>query len=101
MGMPVRPYLVDHINGNPLDNRRSNLRITDKRGNAQNSAKHKDASSYFKGVTWDKSRRKWMVQIVIDGVRTHLGRFAIEEDAARAYDEAAKQHFGEFARCNF
>lgn len=92
---------VDHINGNRLDNRRSNLRLCTRRQNLQNSRKRDNSSSLYKGVYFDKSRNKW--QAYIDGPhgRIHLGRFSQETDAARAYDEKAKEVFGEFARLNF
>lgn len=89
---------VDHIDGDRLNNRRSNLRITDASGNARNR-KARDTASAFKGVR--RSNVKWAAQIR-DGSRTlWLGTFENEEEAARAYDAAASQRFGDFARLNF
>jgi hypothetical protein len=101
------PLCCDHINGDTLDNRRFNLRICTATQNRQNSSKSvtRLASSVFKGV----DRRKhphyrlvpWRARITVNGVRMHLGDFASEHDAARAYDAAAKKHFAAFARLNF
>jgi hypothetical protein len=58
-------------------------------------------SSRFKGVSWDAQRGSWQAKVGINGKTTHLGRFADEEDAARAYDAAAVAAFGAYARTNF
>lgn len=92
--------IVDHIDGNPLNNRRSNLRVADKRTNAQNMKSNIGTTSKFKGVCWDKARNKWRANIKIGDKQTHLGRFVTEKEAAIAYNNAAKQHYGEFARLN-
>lgn len=93
---------VDHINGNTLDNRRSNLRIVDPSGNQANRRKrHGRTSSTYKGVGWHKGLSKWQARIRVRGRRLHLGVFALEEQAARAYDEAATRHFGDLALLNY
>lgn len=97
---------VDHEDGNGLNNQQSNLRPASKAQNAANSRKGKanggvTASSSFKGVTWDKDRCLWRAQITARGVGRNLGRFADEAQAARAYDAAAREAFGEFAKVNF
>lgn len=92
---------VDHINGDGLDNRRCNLRVCTNRENQHNRQHHRGTSRY-KGVSWHKSGRKWIAAIMPrDGNRKYLGLFQSEESAARAYDAAARELFGEFARCNF
>lgn len=92
--------VIDHINGDTLDNRRINLRKCTKRENAWNASKRKGAChSIYKGVCWD--RGKWVAYICKDGKQTRLGRFALEEEAARAYDERARELFGEYAALNF
>jgi hypothetical protein len=90
---------VDHWNGDTLDNRRENLRpCTHKqnRGNMRSRSK-----SGFKGVTWHKRQGRWMAQIGINYTVRFLGYFDDPAAAARAYDVAARIHFGEFARLNF
>ena len=94
-----RNSLVDHINSNTLDNRKSNLRPCTHAQNIRNGIFPKGISKY-KGVYWCKLHKKWRARIGIDYRRIHLGLFPIEEDAAKAYNEAAIKHFGEFARLN-
>ena len=91
--------VVDHINGNKLDNRKYNLRVCSIKENIRNS-KPKEGTSKYKGVHWDKSRNKWVSSIKVDREGKYLGRFNKEIDAAKAYDVAAEKYFGEFARLN-
>lgn len=91
--------VVDHINGNGLDNRRVNLRIVTTHENNLNRFKNTRGSSQFKGVTWAKER--WQAQIKLHGQMYYLGRFESEIEAARAYDLAARKLFKEFAKLNF
>ena len=90
---------VDHINGDRLDNQRSNLRPCNQQQN-QGNRKHQRGSSYFKGVYWSKANKKWTARIKINGKKQYLGYFCHEIDAAIAYNTAAIKHFGEFARLN-
>lgn len=93
---------TDHINGNSLDNRRHNLRSATVAQNARNVPKcMHDKLSQFKGITYDKRRNRWIARIKVNRTAVNLGSFATQEAAARAYDQAAKQHFGEFAYLNF
>jgi len=92
---------TDHINRNTLDNRRSNLRNCTKSQNQANSKLRSDNSSCFRGVHWDKVNRKYRSSIRFSGKRICLGCFDDPGDAARAYDDAAKKYFGEFANLNF
>jgi len=91
----------DHINGNGLDNRRCNLRICSHSENQHNGSPYVGCSSRFKGVHWRKDRRKWQTSIRNAGKPIYLGYFTDEAEGARAYDRAARELFGEFARVNF
>lgn len=93
--------LVDHINRDGLDNRRANLRPATTAENSRNALRLPSNTSGFKGVTWHKQARKWQAQIGVDGRRRHLGLHACLEAAAEAYDDAAREFHGEFARLNF
>lgn len=92
---------VDHRNGDGLDNRRGNLRHCTHRENLRNQRPQVGTSSGFKGVWWHRAGQKWAAGICVTGKRLHLGLFIDERAAARAYDAAALEHFGEFARPNF
>jgi hypothetical protein len=89
--------MIDHINGDPADNRICNLRLAKSVDNARNRRKLEGATSSYKGVSWYKRKRKWVAQIGIDGRSTHLGYFHDELAAHMAYCEAAQKYFGEFA----
>lgn len=93
---------VDHRNGNGLDNRQENLRICS-RGRNIASAKRKAPLSGFRGVSRSSNSQSfpWIARIHVDGRKLYLGKFPSKEDAARAYDAAARRYFGEFATLNF
>lgn len=93
--------LVDHKNRDTLDNRRENLRVATTSQNGANQSKRPGGSSRFKGVCWDKSRGKWKARIMLNYKNVHIGRFLVEEDAARAHDVRAREVWGEFAVLNF
>jgi hypothetical protein len=91
--------LVDHINGDGLDNRKANLRTATPRQNAWNSRAY--GKSRYKGIWQVKETGKWCARIKVNGKVRNLGRFSDEVEAAKAYDRAARKMCGEFARFNF
>lgn len=91
---------VDHINGDKLDNRKANLRLVTRQQNSFNTGPRKGSKSQFKGVGWFSRDRKWRARIMLNGKEIHLGLFEREIDAAEAYNSAALEFFGEFARLN-
>ena len=90
--------LVDHIDTNPLNNRRDNLRLANTAQNAMNKGKPSNNTSGFKGAHYHKLNRVWEAAITVNGKQKHLGNFGTAEEAYEAYCKAAKQYFGEFAR---
>jgi hypothetical protein len=104
--------VVDHANGNPLDNRRANLRIATAAENARNHKKQElinkaPCTSRFKGVTLSTNKTPhgnysyWRAQITVDGVNKYIGQYKTEEEAACMYDIAAAKYHSEYARPNF
>jgi hypothetical protein len=101
---PCEPGLeADHIDGDPFNNRRSNLRPATRQQQSWNTAKPNRAglTSRFKGVSWSKQKRKWCAEIRVNGTGKHIGFFSDEVEAAKAYDAVAISLRGEFARVNF
>ena len=93
--------VVDHKDGDTLNNRRSNLRLSTVLQNRLNSKKRGDkTSSQYKGVHWHKHGEKWSARITVNKRQVSLGYFLDEHKAAFAYNEAARKYFGEFARLN-
>lgn len=93
-------YQIDHINGNGLDNRRSNLRLCTCAQNQWNQSMRTDNTSGYRGVFWHKSSKCWTSSIRVHGKQIYLGLFKDKESAAVVYNEAALKYFGEFARVN-
>lgn len=94
------PSYIDHIDGNKLNNSFENLRECTNAQNAYNSKTPKSNTSGFKGVSLDKRYNKWAAYIRFNYRRKGLGYFNTKEEAARAYNQAAIQYFGEFAKLN-
>jgi hypothetical protein len=90
---------TDHANTNSLDNRKLNLRPASRSQNNANKAPIGERQ--FKGIYFWAARQKWVSGITANGKRRTLGYFDTPEDAAKCYDNAAREAFGEFARLNF
>ena len=98
---PPPSFIVDHVDRDGLNNTRANLRLATLRQNAQNMLS-RTGRSVFKGVYWFPKTQQWQAQIKPPHQKRHtIGYFGSPEEAARAYDQAARRHFGEFARVNF
>jgi hypothetical protein len=95
---PPSQMKVDHIDGNGLNNTRSNLRVVSHSDNLKNQQLRRDNRSGFKGVTWKKDNKKWCARIVHEGKRIHLGYFKTPEAAYEAYCQASQKLHGEFSR---
>lgn len=101
LGRPLaKGEVVDHINHNGLDNRRSNVRLATQSQNMANQYLSDRNKSGFKGVRWDSDRQRWATSIGVNGEVVHLGRFTSLHAAIVAYNEAATQYFGEYAVLN-
>ena len=102
---PTEKYIGDHINHDTLDNRRSNLRELTPTQSTLNRRRRKHTTSQYQGVYWNRRRKKWHSRIskTTGGQRRfwHIGYYENEEEAALAYDEAAKALFGKDAYQNF
>lgn len=90
----------DHINRNKLDNRKSNLRICTDAENKRNKSAYSNNASGYKGVSWNKRDEKWRAKISVNHKYLYIGSFENIMEAAKAYDEAALKHHGEFAYLN-
>jgi len=103
---------IDHIDHNGLNNQKGNLRVCTNAENQRNRKPNKNGTSKYKGVCFYVSKVKgkngkiyewsrWLSDITINRKSIRIGYFNTEESAAKAYDKAAKKHFGEFANLNF
>ena len=92
--------MFDHIDSNPFNNQKNNLREANQQQNCQNRTKISGAASMYKGVS-KSNKTDWRANIYLNGRKIHLGCFKLEVDAAKAYDAKAKKLFGEFAKLNF
>ena len=99
---PNNKPVADHIDGNPLNNNASNLRWADKSENQWNRTQRQtnNKTSIYKGVNFHKVQGMWQVRIQVHRERMHIGYFANEKEAAKAYNEATAHHFGEYAKLN-
>lgn len=97
LGITDKNVVIDHINHNGLDNRKSNLRICTNQQNICNCNTPKNNKSGYKGVYWSKERNKWCAQISINNKTKSLGRYNTIEEAIEARKKAAKEYYGEFS----
>lgn len=88
--------VVDHINHDGLDNRRSNIRAVTSSQNLSNRVRGANNTSGITGLHWSKKRTKWETYITVRGTRIRLGHFADKEEAIRVRKAAEQAHFGEF-----
>ena len=98
MGFP--DSIIDHADGNKLNNQCYKLRYATKSQNSMNSKKMIGTSSMYKGVSWVPMRGRWLSQVVVNGSHYHIGYFTSEIDAGIAYNNEIIKYHGEFARLN-
>lgn len=99
-GIEPKGYDVDHVDGNPLNNTFANLRLATRSQNCINAPKPRNNTSGFKGVHYHSKTNKWIARINCNWQRKHLGYYSCPVEAAKAYNKACKELFGEFSRLN-
>ncbi len=99
LGQPIKG-MIDHIDGDKLNNSRANLRISTRQQNTWNSKKSKTNTSGYVGVVWCATTNRWRATIYQDGQHIDLGRFDTPQEAGFVYDQFALQLRGEYARLN-
>ena len=97
---PGQKRCVDHIDGSRTNNNWENLRYATSSENGMNAKHRTDGSSVYKGVNYQTQAKKWKAQIGINRQRIYLGIFPSEREAAEAYNTAAIEHYGEYAKLN-
>lgn len=100
-GKPLNGLVIDHINGNPLDNRIENMRIVTISQNGLNRGKTKSKTSKYKGVYYHPQRKSWRPIVVVNKKKYFLGYYKDEKDAAIAYDKKHKELAREYSKTNF
>ena len=97
---PEKSDDVDHVNGDGLDNQRSNIRVCSRQQNLENQRLRSDNTSGFKGVSLCNKNRAWRATVNLNGKQVHVGCYPTKEAAAQAYNHKAIELFGQFARSN-
>jgi hypothetical protein len=92
--------VIDHKDGNRLNNQKNNLRPASRKENSRNMKVRKNTTG-FKGVYPNLNKNRFVVKIFVNNKQMHLGVFDTAEEAAKVYDENARKYFGEFAKTNF
>lgn len=95
---PPDDMIVDHIDGNGLNCRRSNMRLATRAQNVRNSRRPKHNTSGFKGVSYNRKNQRWQAHIKVDSKSTYLGLYATPEDAYAAYCVASERYHGKYGR---
>ncbi|MDO8673049.1 MAG: HNH endonuclease [Dehalococcoidia bacterium] len=84
--------VTDHINHDTLDNRRANLRAVTQGQNLQNKRPYRNGTSKYRGVDWDKTKRRWRAEARLNGKHKHIGYFTSEDEAAAAASNWRAEH---------
>lgn len=92
---------IDHIDNCPVNNNIMNLRWCTRQENNRNRRKQANTTSTYIGVYWNRQKKKWQSRFTLNGKRKFIGYFNSEEEAALAYDNNIRRHYGEFAKLNF
>ena len=100
VGKPPEGKIVDHADTDTMNNRKYNLRIINLSESGMNRSKSANRTSKYKGVSWAKSKQKWLVYIRVNKNNTYIGKFDRENTAGRMYNQFAKKYFGEYAKLN-
>lgn len=95
---PDSDKIIDHINGNPADNRKENLRLLTQRENMKNMKCYSNNTSGHTGVFWTKLEKKWKARITVDGRVIHLGTFTTYEEAVKVREQAEEQYYCDLRR---
>jgi len=85
---------IQYKDKNFLNNQKSNIRVAEAFLICRNSTGHRDGTSKYKGVSWEKATKKWRAQLQLRGRKYNIGRFTSEEEAAKAYDEKVREICG-------
>jgi len=97
LGIKKKGFVVDHIDGNPLNNKKSNLRVCTQKNNIRNRKNiNKNNKSGIRGVSWDKIRNKWVGQIMYNRKHIHLGYFEDKNNATKAVIKGRKKYFKKY-----